>query len=135
MPGKVAMAFVGLARQVLPTRELAAEHPEGIVPHVDQRWWRLGHFDSAVVSAADGTSASWYRRSPELFRLQLARSARLHAQLYRDWDELARRYRTALPDLVAPETWKATFEGNVEGEREHLVPQLTDVAAVDEARE
>ena len=40
-----------------------------------------------------------------------------------------------VPDLVAPETWKATFEGNVEGEREHLVPQLTDVAAVDEARE
>jgi galactofuranosylgalactofuranosylrhamnosyl-N-acetylglucosaminyl-diphospho-decaprenol beta-1,5/1,6-galactofuranosyltransferase len=124
MPGKVKMAATGLARQVLPTRELAETHPEGIVPHADQRWWRLAHFDSAIVSTADGTAASWYRRRPRQFRDQLARSARLHAQLYKEWDELAERYRAALPDLVSPETWKATFEGNVEGEREELVPRV-----------
>jgi galactofuranosylgalactofuranosylrhamnosyl-N-acetylglucosaminyl-diphospho-decaprenol beta-1,5/1,6-galactofuranosyltransferase len=124
MPGKVAMALSGLARQVLPTRALAHAHPEGIVPHVDQRWWRLAHFDSAIVSAADGTAASWYRRSPVQFRDQATRSARLHTQLYKDWDELARRYREALPDLVAPETWKATFEGSAEGEPEDLVPRI-----------
>jgi galactofuranosylgalactofuranosylrhamnosyl-N-acetylglucosaminyl-diphospho-decaprenol beta-1,5/1,6-galactofuranosyltransferase len=129
MPGKVAMALTGLARQVLPTRELAGEHPEGIVPHVDQRWWRLAHFDSAIVSSADGTAASWYRRSPQQFRDQMARSSKLHAQLYREWDELARRYRTALPDLVAPETWKATFEGNVDGSPEQLEPRGPEAPA------
>jgi galactofuranosylgalactofuranosylrhamnosyl-N-acetylglucosaminyl-diphospho-decaprenol beta-1,5/1,6-galactofuranosyltransferase len=125
-PGKVKMAALGLVRQVLPTRELADTHPEGIVPHVDQRWWRLAHYDSAIVSTADGTAASWYRRSPLQFREQMARSAKLHARLYKEWDELARHYREALPELVAPETWKATFEGQVDGEAEELVPHLPD---------
>ena len=61
-PGKLAMALTGLARQVRPPRELSSEAPEGIVPHVDQRWFRLAHYDSAIVTAADGTSAAWYRR-------------------------------------------------------------------------
>lgn len=126
VPGRVKMAALGLARQVLPTRELADSNPEGIVPHVDQRWWRLAHYDSAIVSTADGTAASWYRRSPRQFRDQMARSARLHAQLYKEWDELAGRYRDALPELVAPETWKATFEGQVGGEAEELVPHVPD---------
>jgi galactofuranosylgalactofuranosylrhamnosyl-N-acetylglucosaminyl-diphospho-decaprenol beta-1,5/1,6-galactofuranosyltransferase len=128
MPGKIKMAVTGLARQALPVRELSDTHPEGIVPHADQRWWRLAHFDSAIVSTADGSAASWYRRRPQQFRDQLTRSARLHAQLYKEWDELAQRYRAALPDLVSPETWKATFEGNVGGEREELVPRVPDEA-------
>jgi len=114
MVGKAKMAAVGLARQVLPVRELAGDAPESIVPHVDQRWFRLAHFDSAIVSSADGGSASWYRRDRAQFRDQIARSTKLHAKLYRDWPELAERYRTALPELTSPETWKPTFEGLVE---------------------
>ena len=83
--GKVKMAAVGLLRQVTPDPRARLEHPEGIVPHVDQRWWRLAHFDSAIVSSADGMAASWYRRDPRQFRDQMARSAQLHAQLYREW--------------------------------------------------
>ena len=86
--------------------------------------WR--HFDSAIVSAADGTAASWYRRDPAQFRDQMTRSAELHARLYREWAELAESYRRALPQLVAPETWKATFEGDVEGGPEELVPRIPD---------
>ncbi len=126
LPGQVKMAVMGLARQVLPTREFAHDNPEGIVPHVDQRWWRLAHFDSAIVSTADGTAASWYRRSPRQFRDQMGRSAKLHTELYKDWDELARRYREALPDLVSPETWKATFEGNAGGGLEELEGRIPD---------
>ena len=62
--GQAKMAGTGLLRQFLPLRALAKEHPEEIVPHVDQRWWRLAHFDSAIVSSADGMAASWYRRDP-----------------------------------------------------------------------
>jgi galactofuranosylgalactofuranosylrhamnosyl-N-acetylglucosaminyl-diphospho-decaprenol beta-1,5/1,6-galactofuranosyltransferase len=109
--GKVKMAVSGLVRQVLPTRPLSATHPEGIVPHVDQRWYRLAHFDSAIVSTADGVAASWYRRDTGEFRDQLARSAAMHRRLYQEWPELARRYREALPELTSPETWKQTFEG------------------------
>jgi galactofuranosylgalactofuranosylrhamnosyl-N-acetylglucosaminyl-diphospho-decaprenol beta-1,5/1,6-galactofuranosyltransferase len=110
--GKVKMAAVGLLRQVTPTRPLASTYPESTVPHVDQRWWRLAHFDSAIVSSADGLAASWYRRDPAQFRDQMARSAKLHAQLYQSWPELAARYREALPDLASPERWKQTFEGS-----------------------
>jgi galactofuranosylgalactofuranosylrhamnosyl-N-acetylglucosaminyl-diphospho-decaprenol beta-1,5/1,6-galactofuranosyltransferase len=110
--GKVKMAAVGLLRQVTPTRPLASTYPESTVPHVDQRWWRLAHFDSAIVSSADGLAASWYRRDPGEFRDQMARSARLHAQLYQSWPELSARYREALPDLASPERWKQTFEGS-----------------------
>jgi galactofuranosylgalactofuranosylrhamnosyl-N-acetylglucosaminyl-diphospho-decaprenol beta-1,5/1,6-galactofuranosyltransferase len=102
---------VGLLRQVRPVRELSSEHPESIVPHVDQRWWRLAQLDSALVSSADGTTASWYRRDPREFREQVARSARLHARLYREWPALAARYREALPELTSPEAWKPTFAG------------------------
>ncbi len=109
--GQITMAATGLARQVLPVRNLAPRHPEGIVPHVDQRWWRLAHYDSAIVSSADGMAASWYRRDPRQFRDQVARSARLHARLFQEWPELAARYREALPTLASPQTWKRTFEG------------------------
>ena len=48
--GKVKMAAVGLLRQVRPVRRLASKHPEGIIPHVDQRWVAPAQFDSAIVS-------------------------------------------------------------------------------------
>ena len=112
--GKGMMAMTGLARQLLPVRELSQEAPESLVPHVDHRWFRLAHFDSAIVSSADGVSASWYRRDRDAFRDQVRRSTALHLRLYREWPELAARYRAALPELTSPEAWKPTFEGAVE---------------------
>lgn len=112
MPGKVMMAATGLVRQVLPVRELAEVAPEGVVPHADQRWFRLAHFDSAIVSSADGLNASWYRRDRSQFADQLSRSTKLHARLYSEWPELAKRYRDALAELASPEAWKPTFEGS-----------------------
>jgi galactofuranosylgalactofuranosylrhamnosyl-N-acetylglucosaminyl-diphospho-decaprenol beta-1,5/1,6-galactofuranosyltransferase len=109
--GKVRTAAAGLLRQVATVRPLSRQHPEAIVPHVDQRWWRLAQLDSALVSAADGSSTAWYQRDPAEFRRQLVRSAQLHARLYREWPELSARYKEALPQLASPETWKATFEG------------------------
>jgi len=109
--GKLKMAMTGLARQATPVRELAQEYPEGVVPHVDHRWYRLAHFDSAIVSSADGVGASWYRRDTEQFRDQIRRSTRMHARLYEEWPRLAARYQAALPELTSPEAWKLTFEG------------------------
>ena len=109
--GKVRTAAAGLVRQVRPVRALAHKYPEGIVPHVDQRWWRLAQYDSAIVSSADGMTASWYQRYPGEFRRQMARSATLHARLLQEWPTLAARYREAMPELTSPEAWKLTFEG------------------------
>ena len=115
--GKAKYAAVGLLRQAVPPRTLSRTHPEGVVPHVDQRWWRLAHFDSAIVSSADGTSAAWYQRDPKEFRAQMARSAQVHARLYAEWPRLAARYQEALPQLASPQEWKQTFEGLVDGGR------------------
>jgi galactofuranosylgalactofuranosylrhamnosyl-N-acetylglucosaminyl-diphospho-decaprenol beta-1,5/1,6-galactofuranosyltransferase len=109
--GKIKAGAAGLVRQFRPVRTLAHEHPEALVPHVDLRWWRLAQMDSAVVSSADGMTASWYQRDPKEFARQMAKSAQLHTRLYQEWPELARRYREASRDLASPETWKQTFEG------------------------
>ena len=69
-----------------------------------------GRLLGAVVSTSDGTSASWYRRRPERFNDLLRRSIVVHQRLYREWDELAKTYRHALPDVASQEAWEKTFE-------------------------
>lgn len=114
--GKLKMAVTGLARQVRGPREFSQTHPEAIVPHVDQKWYRLAHFDSAIVSTADGGSASWHRRDRAEFSDQLRRSAALHARLYAEWPSLAKRYREQLPRLASPAMWEKTFGIDRDGE-------------------
>ncbi|MGH3507541.1 MAG: glycosyltransferase, partial [Nocardioidaceae bacterium] len=98
------------ARQVRPVRDLAQTHPEATVPHIDQKWWLLSQLDSALVSAADGSSAFWYRRDPAKFRELMRRSTAIHARLVREWPQLAQRYKDALPELTAPDQWRKTFD-------------------------
>ena len=95
-PGKILLAATGLVRQFREPRDLSAAFPEGIVPHVEQKWFRLAHYDSAIVSTADGGSASWHKRDRKEFLDQLRRSSALHARLYNEWPELAQRYRDQL---------------------------------------
>jgi galactofuranosylgalactofuranosylrhamnosyl-N-acetylglucosaminyl-diphospho-decaprenol beta-1,5/1,6-galactofuranosyltransferase len=63
-----------------------------------------------VVSNAEGTAASWYKRDPRKLKAMLKQSARQHARLYRNWDALAQAYRSALPALVSMEAWRKTFD-------------------------
>jgi galactofuranosylgalactofuranosylrhamnosyl-N-acetylglucosaminyl-diphospho-decaprenol beta-1,5/1,6-galactofuranosyltransferase len=100
----------GSLRQLKPLRELAKTNPEATVPHIEQRWWMLSQLDSALVSAADGTSAFWYRRDPAKFRDLMQRSVAIHARLVKEWPELSRRYKDALPELTSPDAWRNTFE-------------------------
>jgi galactofuranosylgalactofuranosylrhamnosyl-N-acetylglucosaminyl-diphospho-decaprenol beta-1,5/1,6-galactofuranosyltransferase len=77
---------------------------------MDAKWWMIAQFDSVVVSMPDGTSAAWLRRDKDEFRSLLTRTVEIHQRLYREWPELSRRYRAALPELVSPEQWLKTFE-------------------------
>jgi galactofuranosylgalactofuranosylrhamnosyl-N-acetylglucosaminyl-diphospho-decaprenol beta-1,5/1,6-galactofuranosyltransferase len=95
-------------------QEQAEQHPQVHLPYQDARWWRLARYDSALVSASDGTGYTWYKRSPQEARALMAESLRLHAQLALRWPELSRRYRAALPEVTSMEAWEATF-------REHSV--------------
>jgi galactofuranosylgalactofuranosylrhamnosyl-N-acetylglucosaminyl-diphospho-decaprenol beta-1,5/1,6-galactofuranosyltransferase len=100
---------VGALRQALPVRDTARQNPEANVPHVDLKWWLLSHFDSALVSSADGTEASWYKRDREQFASLMKRSIALHARLAAEWPQLVEQYKTALPELASPDAWHETF--------------------------
>ena len=102
-------AATGSLRQLLPVRETSRRNPELAVPHLMLQWWRLGQVDSALVSSADGSTASWYQRDQDQFRALLARSIRVHLQLWRRWDSLCDDYRAALPELTSPQTWRDTI--------------------------
>jgi galactofuranosylgalactofuranosylrhamnosyl-N-acetylglucosaminyl-diphospho-decaprenol beta-1,5/1,6-galactofuranosyltransferase len=109
--GQLVSAATSTVRQALPTRSLAERHPEAWLAAMDAKWWMISQFDSVVVSMPDGTSAAWYQRDREEFKDLLRRTLEIHQRLYREWQELSRRYREALPDLVSPEQWSKTFAG------------------------
>ncbi|MGI5228263.1 glycosyltransferase [Actinoallomurus sp. CA-142502] len=106
----IRTALSGAARQLRPVDSYSREHPEVAVPHVDQTWWLLSRYDSALVSSADGTKAAWYQRDPKRFRSLVQRNMALHARLMREWPELSRRYREAIPELASVDQWRETFE-------------------------
>lgn len=91
----------GSANVELPQVELAKR---------DATWFRVPAFDSALVSTADGSGKNWYTRNPRMFRHLLGDSIRLHRELGRQWDTLARQYRDALPEITSVEAWRNTFE-------------------------
>jgi galactofuranosylgalactofuranosylrhamnosyl-N-acetylglucosaminyl-diphospho-decaprenol beta-1,5/1,6-galactofuranosyltransferase len=111
--GKTMVA--GAVRQVLPVRSTARQNPEANIPHIDLKWWLLSRFDSALVSSADGTEASWYKRDRALFRSLMKRSMTLHARLAAEWPQLVEQYKAALPDLASPEAWRETFATSTKG--------------------
>src|SRR5207247_125905 len=88
-------AAAGTARHLRPPRPGARRRPQLALPYQDASWWVLAKLDSALVSAADGTSAAWYQRDRTLFRSLGWRSAILHARLRRQWPRLAADYRAA----------------------------------------
>lgn len=86
------------------------DQPEVEFGKNDAHWWRIPTYDSALVSAADGSGKNIYTRDRAQFRRMLVDSVRLHRRLQREWPRLSAQYRRALPDLVSEAQWRATFE-------------------------
>ncbi|MDQ0677772.1 galactofuranosylgalactofuranosylrhamnosyl-N-acetylglucosaminyl-diphospho-decaprenol beta-1,5/1,6-galactofuranosyltransferase [Arthrobacter pascens] len=99
-----------------PVHGSSAERPQTTVAHQDNRWWRMAQYDSAVVSNAEGTGASWYRRDPKQLRKMLAESARLHSTLLKEWPALSKKYKAAMHGLTSIESWRNTFEQHTQNE-------------------
>ncbi len=99
----------GTLRQFRPPRAGAMKRPQLALPYQDAGWWVLAKLDSAVVSTAEGTSASWYKRDPRLFRSLGRRSLMQHRRLRRQWPKLAAQYRAAAADFNSPARWRETF--------------------------
>lgn len=87
------------------------EHPEVEFAKGDAHWWRVPAFDSALVSAADGSGKNIYTRDRAQYRRLLTDSVLLHRRLRREWASLARTYRAEATRLSSHAAWKDTFEG------------------------
>lgn len=92
-----------------PVNEVNQKHPEAFLAHQDNKWWRISQYDSALVSKADGTSASWYKRDPRKVRQAIASSGKVYADLMRNWSRLSAEYKEALPRITSMEQWAKTF--------------------------
>ncbi|WP_394215780.1 glycosyltransferase [Brachybacterium vulturis] len=102
-----------LAKQLLkPTAPQAAENPQAAIPHLDAKWWRLSAYDSALVSNAEGTQVSWYKRDPRQVREMLAEALSAHVALHRGWNALRERYRDASARITSFDAWEQTFAEN-----------------------
>ena len=111
-PRAVLPCDLGRAASSSWSRRRARRHPQALIAHQDAKWWTLSHYDSAVVSNAEGTKVAWYQRRPEQVRAMLARSARTHLDLYRHWNRLRDRYRAAAGEITSFPAWEATFAAN-----------------------
>lgn len=119
-PSKISLlpwaAKTVIRQLVSPVHGSSAERPQTTVAHQDNRWWRMSQYDSAVVSNAEGTGASWYRRDPKQLRKMLAESTRLHSTLLKEWPALSKKYKEAMNGLTSIESWRKTFEQHTQNE-------------------
>ena len=101
---------------VKPVRDEYKQNPQAHIAHQDNRWWRMSQYDSALVSNAEGTAVSWYRRDPEQLRSKLVESSKLTAQILREWPTLRKQYAEAAERITSIEEWKKTFDKHTESE-------------------
>ncbi|MCR2801704.1 glycosyltransferase [Microbacterium sp. zg-Y818] len=94
---------------------LHAPRPENLtMPEVefgknDAHWWRLPRYDSALVSAADGSGKNIYTRDRAKYRRMLVDTVRLHRRLRREWPRLSAQYRSALAEITSEQSWREVF--------------------------
>lgn len=105
----VEMGLKALVRQLRPLPPGAHDVPQTSVEHINNQWWKVAQFDSALVTNAEGTGIAWYRRQPKLTRQMLAESVRNYAAILRNWDALAARYQAAVPEITSFAAWEKTF--------------------------
>lgn len=108
-PKLVQMGLKALVRQFKRLPDGAHDAPQTTVVHLDNQWWKVAQFDSALVTNAEGTGIAWYRRQPKLMKQLLAESVRNYARILRNWDALAARYQAALPTITSFAAWEKTF--------------------------
>ena len=112
--GRIATAATGAVKQLRPVDPLSDTRPQASVASMDSRWWLLSQFDSAIVTTADGSGASWYKRDPKRFADIMRRSFAIHRRLATQWEQLAEEYKNAVPEVTDPKAWTQTWNS---GER------------------
>lgn len=84
-------------------------HPEVEFGKLDAHWWRVPLYDSALVSAADGSGKNIYTRDRAQYRRMLRDTVLLHRRLRREWPALSAKYRAAAAEMSSVDAWRRTF--------------------------
>jgi len=113
----------GTLRQFRAPRPGAAQRPQMALPYQDASWWVLAKLDSALVSSAENTNATWLIRDRSQFRALAWRSLVLHRRLARRWSRLAAQYRAASAEFNSPERWRETFAVSTGEPAQHQRPE------------
>src|SRR5699024_12139112 len=95
-----------------PPEPTSETNPQAAFPHLDAKWWRPSAYDSALVSNAEGTQVSWYKRDQQKVREMLREAISAHVALHRGWNVLSERYREASSRITSIEAWERTFAEN-----------------------
>jgi galactofuranosylgalactofuranosylrhamnosyl-N-acetylglucosaminyl-diphospho-decaprenol beta-1,5/1,6-galactofuranosyltransferase len=107
--------LAALAHNVRRPKPEAAERPQLNISAQDARWFLLSRLDSATVGTADGRGVTFRRREQDTFWRMLRHSVRVHLRLYREFPELAARYRAHMEQLTSAESWQRAFGDDVRG--------------------
>jgi galactofuranosylgalactofuranosylrhamnosyl-N-acetylglucosaminyl-diphospho-decaprenol beta-1,5/1,6-galactofuranosyltransferase len=113
-------AVRAVLRQVLPVRKCLEEHPQASVSFENSKWWKIAKYDSALVTNAEGTGISWYKRNPVEARKLIVRSVKNNSEILANWKTLRARYRRAFPEITSFEAWAKTFGVEYDPEQNQL---------------
>ena len=117
MKSLVPWTLKAIAHQfIAPVKPEFRDQPQAQVAHIDNKWWRMSLYDSAIVSNAEGTGFSWYRRDPQRFRRMLREALAIHTQIFAQWPKLREQYQSALPRITSLDAWADTFTVHTESE-------------------
>lgn len=112
-PEKIKLAAFVLRQWPKHWRRSAAEadrlEPELEYSKRDAKWWIIPNHKSVIIGTADGSGKSWYRHDQKKFRKLWLESRRLTREIDKNWEQLRKRYRDALPEITSVEAWKRTF--------------------------
>jgi galactofuranosylgalactofuranosylrhamnosyl-N-acetylglucosaminyl-diphospho-decaprenol beta-1,5/1,6-galactofuranosyltransferase len=103
LSGKLPRHFINA-----PKRNVGAR-PEVSLTASQATWDQLAGYDSALVSTADGSGMSHYRRNAKEFRRRFQHTIRMHRKLRRSWRRLSTEYRSNLAAITSVEAWKKTL--------------------------
>jgi galactofuranosylgalactofuranosylrhamnosyl-N-acetylglucosaminyl-diphospho-decaprenol beta-1,5/1,6-galactofuranosyltransferase len=111
-PHGISFAFWVLRQIARHSRRVTSDvsAPHGHLAYQDARWFEVPHWDSVLISNAEGSGATWHVRDPRKFRTLLRDAIRLNLRYRREWDRLSAQYRAALPSITSADSWSATLE-------------------------
>lgn len=102
-------ALAATLRQLVTRGRAVPAEPEALLAERSAGWWDVARHRHVLVASADSATVRRHVLRPRTMRL-MARRALVDAfRVRRAWTRLRPIYTAALPELVAPATWRATI--------------------------